>query len=52
MGRDHQSYLLTLVDKANKMCCIRKMPNKQAKTGTVAKNYSELQKGYFLVLSA
>nr|WP_238358169.1 hypothetical protein [Piscirickettsia salmonis] len=32
MGRDHQSYLLTLVDKANKMCCIRKMPNKQAKT--------------------
>ncbi|APS59092.1 IS30 family transposase [Piscirickettsia salmonis] len=52
VGRDHQSYLLTLVDKANKMCCIRKMPNKQAKTGTVAKNYSELQKGYFLVLSA
>ncbi|WP_230389140.1 IS30 family transposase [Piscirickettsia salmonis] len=32
VGRDHQSYLLTLVDKANKMCCIRKMPNKQAKT--------------------
>ncbi|ALB22062.1 Transposase, IS30 family [Piscirickettsia salmonis] len=32
VGRDHQSYLLTLVDKANKMCCIRKMSNKQAKT--------------------
>ncbi|APS81934.1 hypothetical protein AVM71_00130 [Piscirickettsia salmonis] len=32
VGRDHQSYLLTLIDKANKMCCIRKMPNKQAKT--------------------
>ncbi|QGO67204.1 Transposase, IS30 family [Piscirickettsia salmonis] len=32
VGRDHQSYLLTLVDKVNKMCCIRKMPNKQAKT--------------------
>ncbi|APS58907.1 IS30 family transposase [Piscirickettsia salmonis] len=31
VGRDHQSYLLTLVDKANKMCCIRKMLNKQAK---------------------
>nr|WP_246868266.1 hypothetical protein [Piscirickettsia salmonis] len=23
VGRDHQSYLLTLVDKANKMCCIK-----------------------------
>ncbi|AMA44034.1 hypothetical protein AWJ11_16610 (plasmid) [Piscirickettsia salmonis] len=32
VGRDHQSSFLTLVDKANKMCCIRKMPNKQAKT--------------------
>ncbi|MGJ3502527.1 IS30 family transposase, partial [Piscirickettsia salmonis] len=32
VGRDHQSYLLTLVDKANKMCCIRKMTNKRAET--------------------
>ncbi|QGP54079.1 Transposase, IS30 family [Piscirickettsia salmonis] len=32
VGRDHKSYLLTLVDKANKMCCIRKMANKCAET--------------------
>ncbi len=32
VGRDHKSFLLTIVDKANKMCCIRKMPNKQAET--------------------
>ena len=32
VGRGHQSYLLTVVDKASKMCCIRKMPNKLAET--------------------
>jgi IS30 family transposase len=32
VGKGHQSYLLTLVDKANKITCIRKMPNKLAET--------------------
>ena len=32
VGKGHRSYLLTIVDKANKMTCIRKMPNKLADT--------------------
>ena len=32
VGKDHTSYLLSVVDKANKRCCIRKMPNKMAET--------------------
>lgn len=32
VGKGHGSYLLTIVDKANKMTCIRKMPNKLAET--------------------
>jgi len=32
VGKGHRSYLLTVVDKANKMSCIRKMQNKQAST--------------------
>ena len=32
VGRDHKSYLLTLVDKTNKMCCIRKMASKSSET--------------------
>ncbi len=32
VGKDHKSYLLTVVDKASKITCIRKMPNKLAQT--------------------
>ena len=32
VGKKHGSFLLTLVDKANKMTCIRRMPNKLAET--------------------
>ncbi|HBC3474275.1 TPA: IS30 family transposase [Vibrio parahaemolyticus] len=32
VGKGHGSYLLTVVDKASKSTCIRKMPNKKAET--------------------
>ena len=38
VGKGHKSYLLTVVDKANKMTCIRKMPNKLADTVVEAFN--------------
>lgn len=40
VGKGHQSYLLTVVDKANKMTCIRKMPNKLA--DTVVKAFTDI----------
>ena len=45
VGKGHQSYLLTVVDKANKMTCIRKMPNKLA--DTVVKTFEDIVKTTF-----
>jgi IS30 family transposase len=45
VGKEHKSYLLTLVDKANKMCCIRKMPNKKAET--VVNTFSDVVESTF-----
>ncbi|WP_199399513.1 hypothetical protein [Candidatus Enterovibrio escicola] len=33
LGTGHKSFLLTLVDKSNKLCCIRNIPNKKTDTG-------------------
>ena len=46
VGKGHQSYLLTLVDKANKIACIRKMPNTLA--DTVVKTFKSIINNTFL----
>lgn len=45
VGKGHKSYLLTVVDKANKMTCIRKMPNKLA--STVVETFNDIVKTTF-----
>lgn len=45
VGKGHRSYLLTLVDKANKMAFIRKMPNKLA--DTVVKTFIDIVNNTF-----
>jgi IS30 family transposase len=45
VGKGHRSYLLTIVDKANKMTCIRKMPNKLA--DTVVKTFLDVVNNTF-----
>ncbi|WP_223869155.1 hypothetical protein [Candidatus Enterovibrio escicola] len=32
VGIWHKSFFLTMIDKANKLCCIRRIPNKQVGT--------------------
>ncbi|WP_223823865.1 IS30 family transposase [Candidatus Enterovibrio escicola] len=41
----HKSFLLIVVDKTNKLCCIGKMPNKQA--GTVVEKFIDIVNSTF-----